>query len=61
MSQQLESVYEFGPFRVDGVKRVLSREGEIIPLTLEPGHPTGVSGAPRPSCYQGPVDENALA
>jgi len=33
MSQQPASVYKFGPFRVDAVKRVLTRNGEIIPLT----------------------------
>lgn len=33
MSQRLEFVYEFGPFRIDAVKRVLLREGEIVPLT----------------------------
>ena len=33
MSQQLEYVYEFGPFRIDALKRVLMREGEMVPLT----------------------------
>lgn len=33
MSQRLECVYEFGPFRIDGVKRVLLRDGEIVPLS----------------------------
>jgi TolB-like protein/DNA-binding winged helix-turn-helix (wHTH) protein/Flp pilus assembly protein TadD len=33
MSQRLECLYEFGPFRIDAVKRVLLREGEIVPLT----------------------------
>jgi TolB-like protein/DNA-binding winged helix-turn-helix (wHTH) protein/Flp pilus assembly protein TadD len=26
-------MYEFGPFRIDAVKRVLLREGELVPLT----------------------------
>lgn len=33
MHQQSESVYEFGSFRVDSLKRVLLREGEMVPLT----------------------------
>lgn len=33
MNQQLERVFEFGPFRIDAVKRLLSREGETIPVT----------------------------
>jgi DNA-binding winged helix-turn-helix (wHTH) protein len=33
MSQQVECIYEFGPFRIDALKRVLLREGEIVPLT----------------------------
>ena len=33
MSKQVECVYEFGPFRIDAVKRVLSREGLMVPLT----------------------------
>jgi TolB-like protein/DNA-binding winged helix-turn-helix (wHTH) protein/Flp pilus assembly protein TadD len=33
MNQQLEFVYEFGPFRIDAVKRVLLRDDEIVPLT----------------------------
>lgn len=33
MSDQLERVFEFGPFRIDAVKRTLVREGETIPLT----------------------------
>ena len=33
MSQQMECIYEFGPFRIDALKRVLLREGEIVPLT----------------------------
>jgi TolB-like protein/DNA-binding winged helix-turn-helix (wHTH) protein len=33
MSKSVKSVYEFGSFRVDTVKRVLLREGEPVPLT----------------------------
>lgn len=33
MSQQSERLYEFGPFRVHAVKRVLLRDGEVVPLT----------------------------
>jgi Tol biopolymer transport system component/DNA-binding winged helix-turn-helix (wHTH) protein len=33
MAQQPTPVYEFGPFRVDPLERVLRRQGELIPLT----------------------------
>jgi len=33
MSQRLECGYEFGPFRIDAVKCVLLRDGEVVPLT----------------------------
>src|ERR1051325_4253883 len=33
MSQQLQNAYQFGPFCVDAVRRVLLREGEMIPVT----------------------------
>ncbi len=33
MSKPVGPIYEFGPFRVDAVKRVLLREGEPVPLT----------------------------
>src|SRR5215216_5211168 len=33
MSQQLKHFYDFGPFRVDTVKRLLLREGESVALT----------------------------
>jgi DNA-binding winged helix-turn-helix (wHTH) protein/TolB-like protein len=33
MSPQPQPIYEFGPFRLDTVKRVLLREGEPVPLT----------------------------
>jgi DNA-binding winged helix-turn-helix (wHTH) protein/TolB-like protein/Flp pilus assembly protein TadD len=31
-SEQTKHLYEFGPFRIDSVERVLSREGEAVPL-----------------------------
>jgi TolB-like protein/DNA-binding winged helix-turn-helix (wHTH) protein/Flp pilus assembly protein TadD len=33
MSHQLESIYEFGPFRIDVGRRLLLREGETVSLT----------------------------
>lgn len=33
MSQQTERLYEFGPFRIDPVKRLLLRDGEVVVLT----------------------------
>src|SRR4051812_48276051 len=33
MSNQEKHFYEFGPFRLDPVKRRLLRDGEMIPLT----------------------------
>lgn len=33
MSQEPERLYEFGPFRVHAVKRVLLKHGEVVPLT----------------------------
>src|SRR5687768_9226598 len=33
MSQQNTQVYEFGPFRLDALKRRLSRDGELVRLT----------------------------
>ncbi|HEX8139186.1 MAG TPA: winged helix-turn-helix domain-containing protein [Pyrinomonadaceae bacterium] len=33
MSQQTERIYEFGPFRLDSVRRTLLREGEPVSLT----------------------------
>jgi len=33
ISQQDSELYEFGPFRVDGGREVLFRDGELIPLT----------------------------
>lgn len=33
MNQQLLNIYEFGPFRVDGTKRFLLREGQTVALT----------------------------
>ncbi|MCM3873683.1 MAG: winged helix-turn-helix domain-containing protein [Pyrinomonadaceae bacterium] len=32
MSEQNHNIYEFGPFRLDARKRLLLREGEIVPL-----------------------------
>lgn len=32
MSEQNHYIYEFGPFRLDAQKRLLRREGEIVPL-----------------------------
>ena len=31
-SEQNQYLYEFGPFRLDAQKRLLLREGEIVPL-----------------------------
>src|SRR4030095_16402711 len=33
--EQTAPFYEFGPFRVDTVKYVLTREGEVVPLNLK--------------------------
>src|SRR5262245_57889802 len=33
MSKQVIRLYEFGPFRLDAVGRVLLRQGEMVPLT----------------------------
>jgi DNA-binding winged helix-turn-helix (wHTH) protein len=33
MNKPAASVYEFGPFRLDTVKRLLMRDGEAVPLT----------------------------
>src|SRR5215475_12642594 len=33
--EQTAPFYEFGPFRVDTVKYVLTREGEVVPLSLK--------------------------
>src|SRR5215470_4084201 len=33
MSNQVNHLYEFGPFRVDVEERLLLREGEAVPLT----------------------------
>src|SRR5438132_4672231 len=32
MSEQINHVYRFGPFCIDAEKRVLLREGEVVPL-----------------------------
>jgi len=32
MSEQSIHFYEFGPFRLDTVERLLLREGEVVPL-----------------------------
>jgi TolB-like protein/DNA-binding winged helix-turn-helix (wHTH) protein/Flp pilus assembly protein TadD len=32
MSERLNRLYEFGPFRLDAVGRVLTRDGEVVPL-----------------------------
>jgi len=32
MSQPAAHIYEFGPFRLDAVKRLLLRQGEVVPL-----------------------------
>src|SRR5262249_21656862 len=32
MGKQAQHFYEFGPFRIDTINRVLLREGEIVPL-----------------------------
>ena len=33
MTRQLQVIHEFGPYRVDPSKRLLLREGEVVPLT----------------------------
>src|SRR5215468_10726135 len=33
--EQTSPFYEFGPFRVDTVKYVLTRDGEVVPLNLK--------------------------
>ncbi|CAN5818191.1 hypothetical protein BH18ACI4_BH18ACI4_11850 [soil metagenome] len=33
MSRQTEQLYEFGPFCIDAKKRILFRDGEVVPLT----------------------------
>ena len=33
--EQATPFYEFGPFRVDTVKYVLTRDGEVVPLNLK--------------------------
>src|SRR5262245_21463089 len=33
MNQPSQRVYEFGPFRLDGVERLLLRDGKAVPLT----------------------------
>jgi len=33
MGQQTERLYEFGPFRINAMKRALLRDGEVVPLT----------------------------
>jgi DNA-binding winged helix-turn-helix (wHTH) protein len=33
MHPPVKHCYEFGPFRVDAVKRLLYRDGEVVPLT----------------------------
>src|SRR5215470_3080719 len=32
MSHQPKPIYEFGPFRLDAAERLLSRDGEVVPL-----------------------------
>src|SRR5215471_6874994 len=33
MTQSAQPFYEFGPFRIDAAKRLLLREGSVVPLT----------------------------
>ncbi|MFL6375171.1 MAG: winged helix-turn-helix domain-containing protein [Pyrinomonadaceae bacterium] len=35
MSNQIKHFYEFGPFRLDAVQRLLLRDGTVVPLTLK--------------------------
>jgi len=35
MSQPTKQLYEFGPFRLDPVERLLYRDGEVAPLTAK--------------------------
>src|SRR5215831_805470 len=32
MSHQPKPIYEFGPYRLDAAERLLSRDGEVVPL-----------------------------
>src|SRR5262245_28609979 len=32
MSRQQKPIYEFGPYRLDAAERLLSRDGEVVPL-----------------------------
>src|SRR5262247_2974336 len=32
MNQQPKPIYEFGPYRLDAAERLLSRDGEVVPL-----------------------------
>jgi eukaryotic-like serine/threonine-protein kinase len=32
MSHQPKPIYEFGPYRLDVAERLLSRDGEVVPL-----------------------------
>jgi len=32
MTHQLKPIYEFGPYRLDAAERLLSRDGEVVPL-----------------------------
>ncbi|MGH9429337.1 MAG: winged helix-turn-helix domain-containing protein, partial [Terriglobia bacterium] len=33
MTRQPQSIHEFGPYRIDAAKRLLLRDGEVVPLT----------------------------
>jgi DNA-binding response OmpR family regulator len=46
MARQSQSVHEFGPYRIDAAKRLLLRDGEVVPLT--------------PKCFEIRADLHAL-
>jgi DNA-binding winged helix-turn-helix (wHTH) protein len=60
MAQQPTPVYEFGPFRVDPVERVLRRQGEPIPLTSKVFDILLLRGTARARC-RAAVDADDLA
>ena len=53
MSQRPERVYEFGPFRLHVVKRLLVRDGKVVPVT----RPLGESYAERDAQLDAAVRE----
>ena len=47
MSSRTVDLYEFGPYRLDAQRRVLTREGGVVPLTPlgRRAHVSEISGA----------------